>query len=87
MVSYDVLHLVRRLDESYGMAIIAEQAQKAKVAVVYLQDAVFRPSETSADRFALDEDCQARGVSPDLPRLSYNELIVLVFASRRVVCW
>ncbi|MDE0022399.1 MAG: hypothetical protein OXT69_13605 [Candidatus Poribacteria bacterium] len=83
-----VLHLIRRRMDAYAeSAMQAHEADGLQVFAAYLQDAVYGPFPRSENAAALKEDCQMRGVKPDLPTLSYAELAALIFEYDRVVAW
>lgn len=82
-----VLHLIRRLDDTTAASLIAEQARRHDVTVVYLHDAVFRPFGLGCREYLLEEDCRARGVVSPLERISYEQLVRLLFESERVITW
>jgi sulfur relay protein TusB/DsrH len=84
-----VLHLIRKLDDSYPFHVVAEHARNSQheVEVVYWQDAVYRPRRVGARAYVLDEDCRARGVTPDVQAISYQQLVDLIFTSDRVLSW
>lgn len=84
-----LLHLIRKLNDSYSASIVAAHAADAtrRVMAVYLQDAVLGAPIPGVEGFALDEDCAARGVSPKLPVIGYDELTELIFECDRVFTW
>lgn len=84
-----LLHLIRKADDHYPAKIIAEHLAdpQHEVRIVFLQDAVLRPTPFDAERFALDEDCAARGVSSGIPTISYDDLTDMIFDSDRVLSW
>ncbi len=83
-----VLHLIRRRTDAYAESVMKTHEEEGlQVFAAYLQDAVYGPFPRSENAAALKEDCQMRGVEPDLPTLTYAQLAALIFEYDRVVSW
>jgi len=57
-------------------------------AALFLQDAVWDCDLPCGKRYAVSSDLQARAVAPEgVAALSYDEVILLLLAHEKVVCW
>jgi sulfur transfer complex TusBCD TusB component (DsrH family) len=82
-----ILHILRRLKDESAWQIIAAQRQTHPVAVLLMHDAVLAPPPLDVPMYACAADVQARGITPSLPQLSYEEIVDLIFACERVMVW
>jgi sulfur transfer complex TusBCD TusB component (DsrH family) len=82
-----ILHILRTLRDESAWQIIRTQHDMQSVAVLLIHDAVLTPPPLDVPMYACEADVMARGITSPLPRLSYNQIVDLIFACRRVMVW
>lgn len=82
-----ILHILHRLDDALALELIGAQRQAGRpVQVVLLQDAV--ALRTAGDGvFRCRADVEARGLEVPGRLVDYDEIIDLIAAAAKVVCW
>jgi sulfur transfer complex TusBCD TusB component (DsrH family) len=83
----NILHILRTLRDESAWQIIQAQRASESVAVLLMHDAVLAPPPLEVPMYACDADVQARGLSSALPRLTYDQIVALIFACERVMVW
>jgi sulfur transfer complex TusBCD TusB component (DsrH family) len=82
-----ILHILRTLRDESAWQIIRMQRDKQSVAVLLMHDAVLAPPALDVPMYACEADVMARGITSPLPRLSYDQIVDLIFACARVLVW
>lgn len=82
-----ILHILRNLKDESAWQIIQAQRTSQRVVVLLMHDAVLAPPPLDVPMYACAADVQARGISPSLPQLTYDQIVELIFASARVMVW
>lgn len=82
-----ILHILRQLQDESAWEIIQAQRGSQSMAVLLMHDAVLAPPPLEVPMYACDADVQARGLSSALPLLTYDQIIDLIFACKRVMVW
>ena len=82
-----ILHILRTLRDESAWQIIKTQRDMQPVAVLLMHDAVLAPPPLDVPMYACEADVLARGITSPLPRLSYNQIVDLIFACKRVMVW
>jgi sulfur transfer complex TusBCD TusB component (DsrH family) len=82
-----ILHILRTLRDESAWQIIRMQRDKQSVAVLLMHDAVLAPPALDVPMYACEADVTARGITSPLPRLSYDQIVDLIFACARVMVW
>jgi sulfur transfer complex TusBCD TusB component (DsrH family) len=82
-----ILHILRALHDDSAWQIIRAQHTEQPVAVLLMHDAVLAPPPLDVPMYACEADVMARGIASPLPRLSYDQIIELIFACKRVMVW
>jgi sulfur transfer complex TusBCD TusB component (DsrH family) len=83
----NILHILRTLKDESAWQIIKDQGASQTVAVLLMHDAVLAPPALEVPMYACDADVNARGIASPLPRLSYDQIVELIFACERVIVW
>ncbi len=81
------LHILRTLRDESAWQIIRTQRDMQSVAVLLMHDAVLAPPPLDVPMYACEADVMARGITSSLPRLSYDQIVDLIFACQRVMVW
>jgi sulfur transfer complex TusBCD TusB component (DsrH family) len=82
-----ILHILRtRKDESAWQTIRAQHDMQP-VAVLLMHDAVLAPPPLDVPMYACEADVTARGIVSPIPRLTYDQIVDLIFACKRVMVW
>jgi sulfur transfer complex TusBCD TusB component (DsrH family) len=55
--------------------------------VLLMHDAVLAPPPLDVPIYACEADVMARGITSPLPRLTYDQIVDLIFACKRVMVW
>jgi sulfur transfer complex TusBCD TusB component (DsrH family) len=55
--------------------------------VLLMHDAVLVPPPLDVPMYACEADVTARGITSPLPRLTYDQIVDLIFACQRVMVW
>jgi sulfur transfer complex TusBCD TusB component (DsrH family) len=82
-----ILHILRTLRDESAWQLIRTQYDRHSVAVLLMHDAVLAPPPLDVPMYACEADVTARGITSPLPRLSYDQIVDLVFACKRVMVW
>jgi hypothetical protein len=82
-----ILHILRALRDDSAWQIIRTQHEQYSVAVLLMHDAVLAPPALEVPMYACEADALARGITSSLPRLSYDQIVDLIFACKRVMVW
>ncbi len=82
-----ILHILRTLRDESAWQIIRTQRDRQSVAVLLIHDAVLTPPPLDVPMYACEADVMARGITSPLPRLSYGQIVDLIFACKRVMVW
>jgi sulfur transfer complex TusBCD TusB component (DsrH family) len=82
-----ILHILRTLRDESAWQIIRTQHDMQAVAVLLIHDAVLAPPPLDVPMYACEADVMARGITSPLPRLSYDQIVELIFACKRVMVW
>lgn len=82
-----ILHLIKRVNDLYAQAAIQAQQGENQTSCVLIQDATLSVPELNVPVFALKEDVQARGGSPNVPLIDFDQLVDMLFEHDAVVCW
>jgi sulfur transfer complex TusBCD TusB component (DsrH family) len=82
-----ILHILRTLRDESAWQIIRTQHDMQAVTVLLIHDAVLAPPPLDVPMYACDADVMARGITSPLPRLSYEQIVDLIFACQRVMVW
>jgi sulfur transfer complex TusBCD TusB component (DsrH family) len=82
-----MLHILRRLKDESAWQIINTQRAMQPVAVLLLHDAVLVPPPLDVPMYVCEADVMARGVTSPLPRLTYDQIVDLIFTCQRVMVW
>jgi hypothetical protein len=82
-----ILHILRTLRDESAWQIIRTQRDLQSVAVLLIHDAVLAPPPLDVPMYACEADVMARGITSPLPRLSYAQIVDLIFACKRVMVW
>jgi hypothetical protein len=82
-----ILHILRALQDDSAWQIIRAQHELYPVAVLLMHDAVLAPPALEVPMYACEADVMARGITSPLPRLTYDQIVDLIFACKRVMVW
>jgi sulfur transfer complex TusBCD TusB component (DsrH family) len=82
-----ILHIVRALQDESAWQIIRAQRELQPVAVLLMHDAVLAPPPLDVPIYACEADVLARGITSPLPRLTYDQIVDLIFACKQVMVW
>jgi sulfur transfer complex TusBCD TusB component (DsrH family) len=82
-----MLHILRTLKDESAWEIIRIQRDMQPVAVLLMHDAVLAPPPLDVPMYACAADVMARGITSPLPRLTYDQIVDLIFACARVMVW
>jgi hypothetical protein len=82
-----ILHILRTLRDESAWQIIRTQRDMQPVAVLLMHDAVLAPPPLDVPMYTCEADVMARGITSPLPRLTYDEIVGLIFACKRVMVW
>jgi hypothetical protein len=82
-----MLHILRTLRDESAWQIIQTQRDMQPVAVLLMHDAVLAPPPLDVPMYACEADVMARGIASPLPRLTYDQIVGLIFACKRVMVW
>jgi sulfur transfer complex TusBCD TusB component (DsrH family) len=82
-----ILHILRALQDDSAWQIIRAQRELQPVAVLLMHDAVLAPPALEVPMYACEADVIARGITSPLPRLTYDQIVDLIFACKRVMVW
>jgi hypothetical protein len=82
-----ILHILRSLQDDSAWQIIRAQRELQPVAVLLMHDAVLAPPPLDVPMYACEADVLARGITSPLPRLTYDQIVDLIFACERVMVW
>jgi hypothetical protein len=82
-----ILHILRTLRDESAWQIIRTQRDMQPVAVLLMHDAVLAPPPLDVPMYACEADVAARGITSPLPRLTYDQIVDLIFACQRVMVW
>jgi hypothetical protein len=82
-----ILHILRALHDDSAWQIIRAQREQHPVAVLLMHDAVLAPPPLDVPMYACEADVLARGITSPLPRLTYDQVVDLIFACKRVMVW
>jgi len=82
-----ILHILRTLKDESAWQIIRAQRERQPVVVLLMHDAVLAPPPLEVPMYACEADVMARGVTSPLPRLTYDQIVDLIFACARVIVW
>jgi sulfur transfer complex TusBCD TusB component (DsrH family) len=82
-----ILHILRTLKDESAWQIIRAQRETQPVAVLLMHDAVLAPPPLDVPMYACEADVMARGIISALPRLTYDEIVDLIFACKQVMVW
>ena len=82
-----ILHILRRLRDESAWQMIQTQRDMQPVAVLLMHDAVLAPPPLDVPMYACEADVMARGIASPLPRLTYDQIVGLIFACKRVMVW
>jgi hypothetical protein len=81
------LHILRTLRDESAWQTIRMQHDMQSVAVLLMHDAVLAPPPLEVPMYACEADVTARGITSPLPRLTYGQIVDLIFACKRVMVW
>ena len=81
------LHILRTLRDESAWQTIRTQHDMQPVAVLLMHDAVLAPPPLDVPMYACEADVTARGITSPLPRLTYEQIVDLIFACKRVMVW
>ena len=81
------LHILRTLRDESAWQTIRIQHDMQPVAVLLMHDAVLAPPPLDVPMYACEADVMARGITSPLPRLTYDQIVDLIFACKRVMVW
>jgi sulfur transfer complex TusBCD TusB component (DsrH family) len=81
------LHILRALGDESAWQTIRTQHDMQPVAVLLMHDAVLAPPPLDVPMYACEADVTARGITSPLPRLTYEQIVDLIFACERVMVW
>jgi sulfur transfer complex TusBCD TusB component (DsrH family) len=82
-----ILHILRRLRDESAWQTIRIQHDMQSVAVLLMHDAVLAPPLLDVPMYACEADVTARGITSPLPGLTYEQIVDLIFACKRVMIW
>jgi sulfur transfer complex TusBCD TusB component (DsrH family) len=82
-----ILHILRTLRDESAWQIIQTQRDMQPVAVLLMHDAVLAPPPLDVPMYACEADVMARGITSPLPRLTYDQIVDLIFACKQVMVW
>jgi hypothetical protein len=82
-----ILHILRALKDESAWRTIRTQHDMQPVAVLLMHDAVLAPPPLDVPMYACEADVMARGITSPLPRLTYDQIVDLIFACKRVMVW
>src|SRR5262249_3024261 len=82
-----ILHILRKLRDESAWQMIRTQHDMQPVAVLLMHDAVLAPPPLDVPMYACEADVMARGITSPLPRLTYDQIVDLIFACKRVMVW
>jgi sulfur transfer complex TusBCD TusB component (DsrH family) len=81
------LHILRTLKDESAWQTIRTQHDMQPVAVLLMHDAVLAPPPLGVPMYACEADVTARGIDSSIPRLTYEQIVDLIFACKRVMVW
>lgn len=81
------LHILRSLRDESAWQTIRMQHDMQSVAVLLMHDAVLAPPALEVPMYACEADVTARGITSPLPRLTYGQIVDLIFACKQVMVW
>jgi len=67
--------------------MIEEHCEEHDITIVKIQNAVTVKERFPGRLLALEDDVQKRSVSPNVPMISYHDLLNLIFQNDRILCW
>jgi hypothetical protein len=82
-----ILHILRALRDESAWQMIRSQRDMRPVAVLLIHDAVLAPPPLEVPMYACEADVMARGITSSLPRLTYDQIVELIFACKQVIVW
>jgi hypothetical protein len=82
-----ILHILRTLRDESAWQMIRAQHDLQPVTVLLMHDAVLVPPPLDVPIYACEADVMARGITSPLPRLTYDQIVDLIFACKRVMVW
>lgn len=82
-----ILHILRTLRDESAWQTIRTQHDMQPVAVLLMHDAVLAPPPLDVPMYTCEADVAARGITSPLPRLTYDQIVDLIFACKRVMVW
>ena len=72
-------HILRTLRDESAWQTIRTQHDMQPVAVLLMHDAVLAPPPLDVPMYACEADVMARGITSPLPRLTYDQIVDLIF--------
>jgi hypothetical protein len=82
-----ILHILRALQDDSAWQVIRAQRELYPVAVLLMHDAVLAPPALEVPMYSCEADVMARGITSPLPRLTYEQIVDLIFACKQVMVW
>jgi sulfur transfer complex TusBCD TusB component (DsrH family) len=84
-----ILHILKEINPSEALAIIAKQAKQPaqELSVLLIQEAVRLQPDLPVKVYILEEDARTRGVPSRFEAINYSKMLDLIFSSDSVVTW
>lgn len=82
-----VLHILRKSQDDLARETIERQPDNVEVTVVLIQEAVSLRERLTKRLLVLEDDVRDMHVDMDIPRISYHDLLNLIFEHDKVFCW
>ena len=82
-----LLHLLRKPPDTLTKEMLEKQSHEHEITVVLIQQGVLTEVELPGHVFALDEDLLKEGLERNASKISYRELLGLIFDHERIFCW
>lgn len=81
------LHILRKMDDSFAKAVIADEAAKHPIALVLIQDGVLTRGDFPEETYVCQEDLVARAATSPYFSINYAGIARLVTECDRVITW
>lgn len=84
----EILHLIKEHGDSIALEVVREQSKNRDVAVLFIQDGVLDADDVGLDVvYASRPDVEARGILSSGRLLDYPQIMELIFACGKTICW
>ncbi len=84
-----ILHIIKKIDDTYAWQTAAQQQKKEEnqVIILLIHDAVFNTVQDDTEVFACQDDVMARGVETKASLVDYEEIVKMLLDADSVVSW